>query len=97
MNKKNFKEECDTNHVYGRGKSRINAVYFDWQENEFGRGFKYAVAASVENCTKAELINHMYDWIFNQVFPPYYVFTKFAQYDNQRFKTPITFNRSNWN
>lgn len=97
MTKKKFKEQCDLTHVYGRGKNRINAIYFDWKESDTDRGFKYAVASSVENCTKAELFNHLYNWVVNGVYLPFYIFSKFAQYDNQRFKTPITFNPSNWN
>jgi len=97
MTKKDFKELCDTNHVYGRGNNRINAIYIEWKHNEYGRGFKYALASSVENCTKAELLNIAYDWIINDKFPPYYVFTRFAQYDKQRFKTPICFNPQTWN
>ena len=97
MTKKDFRTRCDTNHVYGRGDRRINAVYVDWQSDERGRGFKYALATSVENCTKAELFNIAYEWIVNQVIPPYYVYTKFAQYDDQRFKVPISFNHGSWN
>lgn len=97
MTKKDFKEQCDTNHVYGRGANRINAVYVEWRENEHGRGFKYAVASSVENCTKAELLDIAYDWIVNQKHVPYYVFSRFAQYDNQRFKVPISFSYNSWN
>lgn len=97
MTKKDFKEQCDTNHVYGRGNQRINAIYVEWHENEYGRGFKYAVASSVENCTKAELLDIAYDWIVKQIHVPYYVYSKFAQYDNQRFKVPISFNYNSWN
>jgi len=97
MTKKDFKEQCDMNHVYGRGANRVNAIYANWQSNEFGRGFKYAVATSVENCTKAELFDHIYNWVVNGVYLPYYVYSKFAQYDDQRFKVPIGFNVKNWN
>lgn len=97
MTKKEFKERCNLNHVYGRGKNKINSIYFDWQVNEYGRGFKFAVASSVENCTKKELFDHLYDWIINQANLPFYVYSKFAQYDNQRFKVPMTFNPQNWN
>jgi hypothetical protein len=97
MTKKDFKTRCDLNHVYGRGAKRINTVYVDWKSDETGRGFKYAAATSVENCTKAELFNLVYDWIENGVYLPYYVYSKVAQYDNQRFKTPISFNPNSWN
>ena len=97
MTKKDFKTRCDFNHVYGRGANRINAIYVDWKSNEQGRGFKYAVATSVENCTKAELFNHLYEWIEHGTYLPHYIYSKFAQYDSQRFKVPIGFNTSNWN
>lgn len=97
MTQKQFKESCDFNHVYGRGANRINAIYFDWQNNEQGRGFKYAVATSVGNCTKAELFKHLYDWIENGVYLPYYVYSRAATYDSQRFKVPIGFNLASWN
>jgi len=97
MTKKDFKTRCDFNHVYGRGANRINAVYVDWKETEQGRGFKYGVATSVANCTKAELFNHLYNWIENQVNLPYYIFSRFAQYDSQRFKVPISFSYKSWN
>ena len=97
MTKKQFKEMCDLNHVYGRGANRINAIYVDWVSNDFGRGFKYAVATSVGNCTKAELFNHLYNWIENGVYLPYYIYSRVAQYDSQRFKVPIGFNFASWN
>jgi hypothetical protein len=97
MTKKDFKEHCDFNHVYGRGKQRINAIYCEWKSNEYGRGFKYAVATSIENCTKAELFEHLYQWVVNGVYLPYYVYSRFAQYDKQRFKVPLSFNPQTWN
>lgn len=104
MTKKKFREHCDLNHVYGRGAKRINAIYFDWQdftyeEIESGkktRGFKFAVASSVENGTKEELFNHFYDWVCNAVNLSYWIYSKVAKDDTQRFKTPITFNYSFW-
>lgn len=92
-----FKARCDFNHVYGRGKNRTNAIYCDWQDNDNGRGFKYAVATSLENCTKAELFNHMYNWVVNGIYLPYYIYSRFAQYDSQRFKVPIAFSYKSWN
>jgi len=96
MTKKEFKELTDV-HVYGRGSNKINAIYIEWADTIEGRGFKYAVASSVENCTRAELLNIAYDWIVNQKYAPYYVYTRFAQYDKQRFKVPLSFNYNNWN
>lgn len=97
MTKKKFKEHCDLTHVYGRGASKINSIYFDWKDNENGKGFKYAVATSIENGTKAELFNDFYNWVCKEITLPYWIFSKYAKDDTQRFKVPITFNNLNWN
>jgi len=90
--KKEFKEYCDLSHVYGRGANRTNAIFFDWKVTEEGRGFKYAVAASIENCTKAELFNHLYNWVCKDIALPHFVRYKFAINDTDRFKTPLSLN-----
>ena len=97
MTKKDFRERCDTNHDYGRGAKRINAVYVDWKDNEQGRGFKFAAATSIENCTKTELFNHVYDWIVNEINLPYYIYYRIAQTDEKLFKPPVAFNFAQWN
>ena len=97
MTKKDFKNRCDFNHVYGRGANRINTIYVDWKADEHGRGFKYAVATSVENCTKAELFDHLYNWIEKGVYLPHYIYSRVATYDSQRFKVPLSFNPQSWN
>lgn len=91
MNKKNFKELCSFNVYKGRGK-RTNVIFFEWKENDLGRGFKYAVASELENITKAELFNHFYDWIINSINLPYFIRYKYAINDKDRFKTPIALN-----
>jgi hypothetical protein len=93
--KKKFKEDCDLNHVYGRGQGRLNAIYFNWRETNTGRGFKFAVAARITECTKAELFNIFYDWIVNEVNLPYWVYYKQANDDSGRFKVPISFSGFN--
>ena len=97
MTQKQFKEGCDFGHVYGRGAKRINSIYYDWKDNEFGRGFKFAVATSVENCTKAELFNHLYNWVINGVYLSYYIYSRAATYDSQRFKPQVSFHYQSWN
>jgi hypothetical protein len=94
MTKKEFKELTDY-HVYtGTGYNRIktNVIFFGWKVTETGRGFKQAVASESRNCTKAELFNYLYDWVINQVEPPYYVRYKYAETDDQRFKVPLSLN-----
>jgi len=92
MTKKQFKETCDLTHVYGRGQNRHNAIYFDWQVTDKGRGFKYGVAASIQNSTKAELFNAMYDWVIKGISLPWWIRYKFAETDEKRFKVPISLN-----
>ena len=95
ITKKEFREQCDF-HVYTgwNGKrTRINAIYIGHN----GTGFKYAVASDIENCTKAELLNIAYDFVVNEKPVPYYVFSKYARTDAERFKVPLSFNYQNWN
>jgi len=49
MTKKDFKTECNLEHVFGRGKKKVNAIYLDWKDNDFGRGYKYGIATSIES------------------------------------------------
>jgi hypothetical protein len=96
MTKKEFKEGCSF-HEFGSGKTKVNAIYFDWKSDEFGRGFKYGVAMEIENGTRADLFDHMYNWIHNGIYLPHYIYSRYAQYDIQRFKAPITFSYRTWN
>ena len=98
MTKKQFKEYCSF-HEFGRGRNKVNAIYFDWKSDEFGRGFKYGVAAEIESCTKADLFNELYDWVTSEGSKhlSHWIYSRFAQYDSQRFKCPITFNYNTWN
>lgn len=93
--KKAFKEICDLAHVYGRSIDRFNTIYFEWKVTEKGRGFRLAVAARASACTKAELFNHFYDYVTNNVELPYFVLTRRAETDEQRFKVPISFSGFN--
>jgi hypothetical protein len=92
ITKKRFKADCDLNHVYGRGRGKHNAIYCDWRVTDKGRGFKYGVACSIENGTKAELLEHFYQWVCNEVTLPWWIRYKFAPEDQNRFKVPISLN-----
>jgi len=96
ISKKSFKTDCDLTHSFGRGRKKINAIYFNWRETPKGRGVKYAVATSVENYTKAELFNYFYDWVCNSIALPNYIFYRCANEDKDRFKYPIIFDRNQW-
>ena len=93
--KKAFREICDTGHVYGRGANRWNTIYFEWRDNDKGRGFRLAVAARASACTKAELFNHFYDWVTYNAQLPYYVLRRVAETEEQRFKVPLGFSGFN--
>jgi hypothetical protein len=94
MTKKEFKEKCrfDLYSGVGYNRTKTNAIFFDWQETEQGRGFKFGVAANRTNCSKADLFKHLYDWVEKEISLPYYVRYKLAETDAQRFKTPISLN-----
>ena len=88
MTKKEFKDRSSC-HVYGKGKKKRNAIYFDWQFAEQGTGFKYMVKATVENAKLVELYQVLYDWVVNEVQPPWYVEYKYAETDMKRFKVNL--------
>jgi len=94
MTKKEFKERCSFHLYTGVGMNRIktNVIFFDWKRTDKGHGFKYGVASVNTNCTKAELFKHLFDWVVNEVEPPYYVRYRFAETDAKRFKTPLSLN-----
>jgi len=91
MTKKDFKTKCSF-HEYGRGKTKRNAIYYDWRtdlENN-AIGFKYMVKTSVENASKAELFNEFYDWITGKIQQPsYWITYRYAQTEQDRFKVKI--------
>ena len=98
MTKKEFKEQCSF-HEFGRGRNKVNAIYFDWQSNEFGVGFKYGVAMEIENGTRADLFDELYEWVTSEgaKYLSHWIYSRVATYDSQRFKAPITFNYRTWN
>ena len=89
MTKKEFKERCGV-HIYGKGKRKLNAIYFDWKRSEDGTGYKFVVKAQIGNCKLTELYNHLYNWAMNEVQLPYFIQYKFAETDDKRFKVQIT-------
>ena len=92
VSKKSFKELCDLRHVYGKGKDKTNAIYFGWKSTDVGIGFKYAVAMHIENGTKTQLFEYMYQWVCNSVALPYFVRYKCAVNDEDRFKVGLNLN-----
>lgn len=88
MIKKSFIKEIDC-HKYGK---HTNAIFFDYKDNGGSRGFKYMVYAHALNCSKKFLIDILYEWVTNEVQPPYFVSYKYASTDEKRFKVPICLN-----
>lgn len=88
MSLKEFKKRCSV-HQYGRGYSKKNAIYFDWEETSNGRGFKFMVKAHIKNAKRVELYRILYNWVTNGIQPPYYVEYKYASTDSERFKVSL--------
>lgn len=85
MTKKEFKELCDF-HVYGSGKKKRNAIYYNRGVN----GFTHMVKTSVQNYKKAELFNILYDWVTGVISEPdYYVEYRYAKTEAEQFKVKI--------
>ena len=92
ITKKDFKTKCSF-HEYGRGKNKINAIYFDWHTSHEGgfSGYKYMVSATVADCKKDELLQAMYNWINGLILQvPWYINYKYAATDKDRFKVQLT-------
>jgi len=64
MTKKEFKERASI-HIYGRGERRRVALYFDWQSNDKGVGFKYMLKGY--GCTKAQILADAYDILIKKI------------------------------
>ena len=105
MTKKDFIKDCDF-HVYTGHGIKHNVIYFDYKtvydetvepdellgKPVIARGFKYGVALDIKDGTKAELINHAYNWIVKEINLPYYVRYKYAETDAKRFKVGLSLN-----
>ena len=93
MTKKEFKQKCRFE-TYTGPRRKLNAIFFDWkserQDEKYVVGYKYRVDADTKDCTKKELINIMYDWIYKDIQPPWYVRYEYASTDMDRFKVPLS-------
>ena len=91
MTKKEFKEQCNFRRYGTRNTDKLNAIYFGWGGTvDTGIGYKYVVKGYTNDLSKAELTNVLYDWVFNEVQPPWYVQYKYAENDSKRFKVKIS-------
>lgn len=85
LTKKEFFEFCSV-HVYGRGKGKINAIFFDYTE----KGYKWSMHCRIENGTLADLKKAFYEWVVKGSNPEWWFPYRVAQSDEQRFKVPIS-------
>ena len=99
MTKKDFKNECSY-HVYGKGKNKKNAIFFDWKSGmstiptENGVyynfcGYKFMVSSNVQRFSKKELSDIMYLWISQEMYIPECPY-RFADTNEKRFKVPLS-------
>lgn len=86
ITKKRFKELVYSN-VYTGGGIRINAMFVDWKERF---GYKFMVYGNVKDISKKDLFNVLYDWVNNEIQPPYKVAYKYAETDDKRFKIQLS-------
>ena len=89
MTKKDFIEMTD--YHYYRGSSKENslvALFFDWKQNDEGRGYKYCVFARATNSNKKELINALYDVVINDKDTDWWIQCIVAPEDKYRFRVP---------
>ena len=106
MTKKAFKDLCSFTAFTGRGV-KFNAIYFDWREptytdNDNQRGWKYGITANVKSINKKELFDIFYNWINDMndskltILRKMYTYIRYAETDQQRFKSPISLNLDSW-
>ena len=91
LTKKEFKENCDF-HLYTGNRERHNVIYYDWKVTEEGRGFKYAIAARRDLCTKKRLTDLFYEMVkdHNAVnMFPHYIRYRIRLHDKDRFRVPL--------
>jgi hypothetical protein len=88
MTKKQFKTEVSF-HQYGKKRIRLNAIYWGWDTVGTGVGYKYMVKGTSDWCSKKELFDAMYEWIFNEVVLPWYIDYRYADTEEKRFKVKI--------
>jgi len=91
MTKKEFKDRCSF-HEYGRGKSKRNAIYYDWKSDFENKavGFRFMVKCKVEDALKTELFNELYDWVHEKIQQPsWWVDRKYAHTEQDRFKVSL--------
>jgi hypothetical protein len=94
MTKKEFKEKLSY-HVYGNGKNKRHALYFDYKQgknvdNTNFSGFKFMIKARAKDVGKPELYDIMYKWV-NELIqqPPWYTEYRYAETDEKRFKVSL--------
>jgi len=85
LTKKEFKELCSF-HEYGGGPNKRNAIYYGYKQDY---GWKFMVKGIVSEVKKNELLDILYDWVMDDIEPPYWVQSNYAKNDNRRFKIAV--------
>jgi len=98
LTKKALKETAHYS-CYTGYRVKYHCFYYDWDPGIYGvrsAGYKYAICANAEDCTKAELFQILYDWMTSDkadcVALPWWVLTREAETDEARFKVGISLN-----
>lgn len=91
MTKKEFVEHTSYHKYTARpSDNNVNALFFDWQSNDEGVGFKYCVYARACMATKKDLIDCLYNYFRGLILEtPYYIQLVVAPTDTHRFKVPL--------
>jgi len=90
MTKKRVKTESNQQTYVGWNghRIRINAFFFDYKQ---GCGYKYMLAANVNDMSKADLFNLFYDWVSGKTEKlPWFVKSRIAETDEKRFKISLS-------
>jgi hypothetical protein len=92
MTKKDFIERTSYHKYTGHpSDNNVNALFFDWQSNDEGHGYKYCVYARALNATKKELEKALFDFVTGVVEDTdWWIQIVVAETDKQRFKVPIS-------
>lgn len=92
--KKEFKTMVNYQCYTGAGV-KFHCFYYDWKAGVYGTksgGYKYAFAENAKEITKVQLLNIIYDHLFNAIDCSSFTYIRKAKNDNERFKVGISLN-----
>lgn len=89
MTKKEFKERSGY-HQYGKQNDNgVKALFFGWKVMGNLSGYKYCVYGRATVVTRKELEDALYNLVFNNEEPTYYINCVVAENNLQLFKVPL--------